>query len=262
MNQKAVFLDIDGTVFSHEIGVPDSTKIAIEKLLENGHIPIICTGRTRISVPKTIVELGFDGVIAGCGTYVEYKDEVLKNQRVEEQELPKLVSLCGKHEVYAIIEGYDCLYYDHRVTEQKYVDMIEMWKKATGAPICNIEAGIRDINKITLCADVLEEALAYAKEVEDIFYPIHQRLYSAVELVPKGCNKATGIQKIMEHLGIQWEDTYAFGDSNNDMEMLEYVKYGIAMGNSTKELLERIKYKTSAITEDGIYRGLKEFGLI
>lgn len=262
MGSKAVFLDIDGTIFSHEIGVPQSTKIAIEKLLENGHIPVICTGRTRISIPNEILELGFDGVIAGCGTYVEYKNEVLKNQRVKEQELMNLESLCGKHQVFVIVEGYDCLYYDHRVTDERYLEMIERWKTMTGAHICNINSGVRDINKMTVCAEDMEDALAFAKEVEHIFYPIHQQLYSTVELVPNGCSKATGIQDIMKHLGIEREDTYAFGDSNNDMDMLEYVNFGIAMGNSSKEVLEKIKYRTSSIQEDGIYRGLKEFGLI
>lgn len=262
MSSKAVFLDIDGTIFSHEIGVPQSTKIAIEKLLENGHIPVVCTGRTRISIPNEILELGFDGVIAGCGTYVEYKNEILKNQRVKEQELSNLESLCGKHQVFVIVEGCNCLYYDHRVKDEKYLEMIERWRTITGAQISNINSGIRDINKITVCANAIEEALAFAKEVEHIFYPIHQQLYSTVELVPKGCSKATGIQEIMSHLGIQWEDTYAFGDSNNDMDMLEYVNYGIAMGNSSQEVLEKSKYKTTSIQEDGIYRGLKEFGLI
>ncbi|RDU22566.1 Cof-type HAD-IIB family hydrolase [Anaerosacchariphilus polymeriproducens] len=262
MGSKAVFLDIDGTIYSHDIGVPDSTKIAIEKLLENGHIPLICTGRTRISIPQQILELGFEGLIAGCGTYVEYKNEVLKNKKVEEQELANLKLLCGKHKIFVIIEGEDCLYYNPKVTNKRYMKMLEDWKVATGAQICDLEHGIRNINKITVSAEIMDEAFAFVKEVDHIFYPIHQKIYSTVELVPIGCNKATGIQQMIKHLGIKREDTYAFGDSNNDMEMLEYVNYGIAMGNSSKEVLEKTKYKTTSIHEDGIYRGLKEFGLI
>ena len=47
MNKKIVFFDVDGTLYLPEIGVPDSAKEAIAMLIDNGHIPIICTGRTR-----------------------------------------------------------------------------------------------------------------------------------------------------------------------------------------------------------------------
>ena len=50
-----------------------------------------------------------------------------------------------------------------------------------------------------------------------------------IEMVPAGNNKATGIQKLLEHLHMDRKDTYAFGDSNNDLEMLEYVQYGICL---------------------------------
>ena len=53
-----------------------------------------------------------------------------------------------------------------------------------------------------------------------------------------------------------------FGDSANDIDMIQYVKYGTAMGNSVPELLEIAPYKTARADEDGIEKGLKKFGLI
>ena len=82
------------------------------------------------------------------------------------------------------------------------------------------------------------------------------------EMVPKGTNKAVGIEKMLDYLGIDKKETYAFGDSNNDMEMLDYVEYGIAMGNAYPDVLKRARYKTKSIYDDGIYYGLKDFGLI
>ena len=67
---------------------------------------------------------------------------------------------------------------------------------------------------------------------------------------------------MIEYLGIDRKNTYAFGDSNNDIEMLDYVEHGVAMGNAYPEILERAKYKTKSIYEDGIYYGLKELGLL
>ena len=85
---------------------------------------------------------------------------------------------------------------------------------------------------------------------------------SLKELVPKGYNKATGMQVICADLGVDKNDTYAFGDSGNDMDMLSYAGVGIAMGNAAREVREKADYITAGIREHGIYLGLKEFGLI
>lgn len=54
-------------------------------------------------------------------------------------------------------------------------------------------------------------------------------------MVPKGFSKGTGILKVCEMLGIDINDTYAFGDSNNDISMLKTVGHAIVMGNGTEE---------------------------
>ena len=71
MNKKAVFFDIDGTLYDHETGISDSTKEGIARLKENGHYAFICTGRSMAAVfDPELLGMGFDGIVAGCGTYV------------------------------------------------------------------------------------------------------------------------------------------------------------------------------------------------
>ena len=83
-----------------------------------------------------------------------------------------------------------------------------------------------------------------------------------IEMVPKGFSKATGIKKVCELLDISHSNTYAFGDSANDVDMLNYVQFGIAMGNASKEAKDASDYVTSSISENGIKNGLKHFHLI
>ena len=83
-----------------------------------------------------------------------------------------------------------------------------------------------------------------------------------VEGVPKGYSKATVIQAVCEKLGIDREDTYAFGDSVNDLDMLKYAAYGIAMGNGTPEAKAAADYVTDDLLEDGIYNACAHFALI
>ena len=63
---KIVFFDIDGTIFEQGKGTPDSTREALCLLKENGHIPVVCTGRSKASVFPEILELEFPAMIAGA----------------------------------------------------------------------------------------------------------------------------------------------------------------------------------------------------
>lgn len=85
---------------------------------------------------------------------------------------------------------------------------------------------------------------------------------AAWELAQKSHSKATGIQFLADYLGASIENTYAFGDSTNDLPMLKYAKTSIAMGNSNPLILPYCTYQTTPIEEDGIANALKHFHLI
>ena len=105
---------------------------------------------------------------------------------------------------------------------------------------------------------------AYKKAVAELAddYEILIHAAPVAEFVPKGYSKASGIRKACELFSVAQEDTYAFGDSVNDLDMLRYVAHGIAMGNGTKEAKEAAEYVTADLKEDGIYRGLEYYGLL
>ena len=84
----------------------------------------------------------------------------------------------------------------------------------------------------------------------------------AMEVVPKGYSKASGIAFVCEKLGIDVKDTYAFGDSANDVDMLEFAGGGVAMGDGTDVAKEHADYVTRGLLEDGIYHARKHFALI
>jgi hypothetical protein len=102
---------------------------------------------------------------------------------------------------------------------------------------------------------------ALVEEMGEEFEGIYH-VEEVAEIGLKGYSKATGIQKVCEILNIPLENTYAFGDSANDLEMLSFVAHGIAMGNGTPEAKERAEYVTAHLKEDGIQKGLKHYGLI
>ena len=91
---------------------------------------------------------------------------------------------------------------------------------------------------------------------------ILEHVENVVEFVPKGTSKATGIKWLCNDLDIPHDETYAIGDSVNDLEMLESVGHGIAMGNSMPPVKEIAEYVTSDISDDGVKNALKHYGLI
>jgi Cof subfamily protein (haloacid dehalogenase superfamily) len=262
MENKIIFFDIDGTLYDHKTGVPNSTREAIQQLIKNGHIPVICTGRTRAMIPDNLVNMGFFGIVAGAGTYVEYKEEIIHNKVQDGTFAKKVLPLLDEHDVKYIVEGPEYIYYNGEIESDAYGSAEFIEKIIPKEKIKIIDYNDMLLNKITARFPDEEVMSKLAPELKKIFSIISHQATHFMELVPQGYNKATGIQKLTDYLHIGKQNTYAFGDSTNDLEMLEYVQYGIAMGNSYPEVLEMAKYQTKSIHEDGIYYGLKEFGLI
>ena len=75
----------------------------------------------------------------------------------------------------------------------------------------------------------------------------------------KDVNKGITLKWILNHFGIKEDECAAFGDAQNDLEMLLAVKYGVAMGNSDEDFKKKVNYTTLSNDEDGIVEFLKEY---
>lgn len=262
MEQKLVFFDIDDTLYSGKTGVPDSAVRGIELLKERGHIPVICTGRTKACVFDSIRQMDFAGYICGVGTYVEYAADVIYNwlaPRGQGQELAELFRWAG---VKFFLEGPSYIYYDERDHSPENQELIREMGNSLEKVLAPVDGGHSEFNKLIAVRQPGDRYDEITSKLTRDYRVIQYYDSPFVEIVPVGHSKATGIKRLLEHLGIDRRHTYAFGDSKNDLEMLEYVEYGIAMGNAYHGVLDRAKYKTRRLEEDGIYYGLKEFGLI
>ena len=81
-------------------------------------------------------------------------------------------------------------------------------------------------------------------------------------MVPAGYSKGKGIDILREKLDMKAEECYAFGDSRNDLTMLEHAGHSIAMGNATDDVKAVCSYVTDRPENDGIEKAMKHFGLI
>lgn len=260
--KKAVFFDIDGTLWNKKCEILPSTVEAIHKLRENGHLAFICSGRSRANIQKKeLMDIGFDGVVASCGTHIDFHKETVFEVLLTEKQVEHLLSVAKEHQMPLVLEGPQYIYVnDGDFADDPYVIYLreELGNNVKVIPENPAEICINKFSAETENFD-LEK---FAKDLGEEFHLVVHTGDKVFEVIPNGHSKATGIQKVCELLNIAREDTYAFGDSENDLEMLQYVAHGVAMGNSEQEVRKAADYVTTGVEEDGIANGLKYYGLI
>src|SRR5699024_11099998 len=83
--------------------------------------------------------------------------------------------------------------------------------------------------------------------------------WNIIEIVRKGMNKAVGLKKIANHYNIPQERIIAFGDEDNDLEMIDFAGVDVAMSNAIDELKSIANYVTDTNVEDGIGMFLENY---
>lgn len=260
--KKAVFFDIDGTLWDNQMQMPNSAVSAVRQLRKNGIYAFICSGRSRaaIQAKELLSGIGFDGILASCGAHIEYQGELIYERLLTAEELEEIFHIADVYHVPIVVEGKNCLYADMEdFSDNVYICNL---KKSLGEGFLPLaaEPGRHIANKVT--GYFKQGDFEKMKSELTVHYDMIVHTPNVFELVPKGFSKASGIKRICEHLNIPHENTYAFGDGPNDLEMLSYVKYGIAMGNGAKAAKDAADFITKDIWDDGIMEGLKHFSLI
>ncbi|MDE6626187.1 MAG: HAD family hydrolase [Lachnospiraceae bacterium] len=259
-----LFFDIDGTLLTlddkHEM--PESTKHALYKARENGHKIFINTGRVKTAIDRHLLDFGFDGLVCGCGTYIEYRGETIFHHTLLGEKCAEYAGMLRELKLHTIFEGKERLFIEGDHGPGSFMEYIYNYFSE------NAEYPIEDASHPELCFDKFTTA-----RLPDSDWEAFQKQFAAdfnlishgehvVEAVPLNFSKATGISFLIDYLGSSLSDCYAFGDSINDMEMLRYVPHSVGMGNGVNEVLQIVEYCTTDILEDGISNALKHYGLI
>ncbi len=258
--RKAVFFDIDGTLWDDDQRISESAVQAVRALRAAGNYAFLCSGRSRANIcNERLLGIGFDGIVASCGTDIDFRGEIVFERLMPEEEVSHALAVIERMHMMAVLEGPRYIYVDlNDFKDDPYViglrrDIGERVKEITGCRSFEINKFSLDLK-----GNRMEEVVQAFGSRFDVI--IHNDWLA--EVGPKGHSKATGIMRVCEKLGIARENTYAFGDSANDLAMLSYVAHGVAMGNGSSEAKRAAEYVTTAMEEDGILNGLRHFRLI
>ncbi|MDD3339020.1 MAG: HAD family hydrolase [Lachnospiraceae bacterium] len=267
MEKKIVFFDLDGTVSDIIDGVRPSVVEAIARVRKAGHVPFICTGRTRAFIPEEVLRMDFVGMVGAMGAYLEYQGQCIQNIEVTTTQARKALDVLRAHGMIPVMEGREYMYYD----KDEYTNEVDWFATVITEQIGNRWRPIKGyenvmhINKISAKKQPGCTAEAACTEMADFFQPVfHEGGLggTTVEMGPTGITKGTGMKKILELTGNTGCPVIAFGDSNNDLGMFEAADYKVAMGNATESLKKQADYITGTQEEEGILTGLEQLGLI
>lgn len=262
MNTNLLFFDIDGTLQSEVTHtIPKSALNALKKAQENGHLVIINTGRPYASISQRLKDINYDGIICGCGTYIELHHKVLFHQSLDQNLCHTIIEKLQKHNMYGLLEGRNAVYYDTNNTHEHINHIKQGYDKENMDTSHTWQEENVIFDKMTVWHDQKSEAIEFNNFASQ-YFDIIKRSHDFNEYVPLGFSKATGIQFFMDYLNIPHQNTYCFGDSPNDLAMLRFVEHSVAMANSAKEVLDAVEFVTKDVDEDGIEYALKHYNLI
>ncbi len=259
-----VFFDIDGTIISDDEKhfVPESAVKAIRAARKNGHLMYINTGRTIMNVEPELREIGFDGYVCGCGTYIECNGKVLLNRTVPKPLCNEIADLVYECDMTPVYERSDSFFIDKRLREIGGFPALKALFKTQGKDISRDRSDADfGFDKMVAWYDEKSDLEKFKRGIEKEFDYI-DRGYGFCELAVKGFSKGTGIELVCRHHGADISDAIAIGDSLNDLPMLEAVPHSVAMGNSVEELKKLSSFVTKDIYDGGIEYALRHFGLI
>lgn len=258
-----IFFDIDGTIVTEDerAVIPESAAEAIAETRRKGNLTFINTGRTEFNVSRRVRELGFDGMICGCGTYIEYGGEVVLYHTQEQQfcrRIAEIMRRCNLSPVYEHRNGY---FFDDKAAVTDGLRHFMEFFVESGIDVSGrVEDESFGFDKFVVWLTEDSDRELFFREVSP-YFSIIDRGGGFYENVPLGYSKATAVDLILKRLNIPPENAYAIGDSMNDLPMLKAVPNSIAMGGA-ETIYPYVSYITTPIEEDGIANALRRFGLI
>ncbi|MFJ7825211.1 Cof-type HAD-IIB family hydrolase [Psychrobacillus sp. NPDC096623] len=264
MKPHLIVLDLDGTLLTDEKVISTKTKNILQLAKNEGHEVMIATGRPYRSSEMYYKELGLSTPIVNFnGAFVHHP----RSSSWKTVHTP--IDLKVVKEVVEAVESYSIKNMLAEVLDDVYLHYHDE-KILSAFSLGNPQVTTGDLRSLlktdptSLLIHAEEDSVDSVRQhLRDVHAEVidHRRWgapWDVIEIVRHGLNKAVGLSQVSKFLNIPKERIIAFGDEDNDLEMIEYAGVGVAMGNAISPLQNIANEVTLTNNEDGIAEFLIE----
>jgi Cof subfamily protein (haloacid dehalogenase superfamily) len=265
-NYKMLVCDIDGTLLNSLSKLTDRTKEALQKVSAKGIKVTLATGRRLDNAVPVAQKLGIHApLILANGTVIVdvLNQKTLLHKPLPKQVVERLLPLLQKSNIWTRLyrhsfEGIET-YYD-RIPEIPEAWLFTSKNPEKGQQLAYTHDSL-DFDPVNIVV------LDRQEKVDPIIEKIRQELihapfnllvhndfpgYLLLEILHHECSKASGIDFLAKQFGIRRDEVIVVGDNVNDLEMVDYAGWGVAMGNAVEELKEIADEIAPTNDEDGV----------
>lgn len=257
---KALFFDVDGTLVSFNTHrIPQSAVDALAEAKRRGAMVFISTGRPmRLINNLDAIQHLVDGYITANGACCSVGGEVVACREIPNPEARALIGAAGSEGFAMLVVGESRLTVvnDGADVDRYFRQMLAVSDLGDGTALADVLA-----ERIVQLTPIIDEA-AERRLMPLLPTCVSARWFPAfTDITARGADKGTALMTVAAHLGIDREDTIAFGDGGNDKSILQAAGTGVAMGNAPDDVKAVADYVTASVDEDGIARALKHLGV-
>ena len=202
INKKALFFDIDGTLFSEKLRqVPQSAVLALKKTMEKGNLTFINTGRTWCQTSKIREEAPVNGLLCGCGTYISVDGKTLYDKRISPERAEKLKEDILRFRMDTVMEGVDACFFRPDGVQTETMRAIRSILDQSGSVSAkNWSDPSFSISKFCVAVGADSDPAGFFETLRD--FEVIDRGGGFYECVPMGHSKASAIEWILKQYGI------------------------------------------------------------
>lgn len=255
---KAIFFDIDGTLVpSGGQHLPIETLAALRTLRAKGIRLFAATGRHISMLDGIRQDFEFDGYATMNGQHCTFAGRPVARNPIPPEGVREIVAAAGA-------EQFSCIFLE---AEELWTNMsndaahafLEEFNVAT-PPTMPLERALeREIYQVIVLLSPEREHLLLDRATHLTTTRWHPGFLDA--LAPGG-GKASGVQSILDHLGLTADEAMAFGDGGNDISMLKLARIGVATGNAGDHVKAAADYVCPPVEQQGVLEAFRHFGLI
>lgn len=254
---KIAFFDVDGTLLrlGHK-ELSANTAAALRQLHQNGIILCMATGRGYTGVPH-FDGIDFDVRLTFNGSFVTKGNDIIFKNPINEYDKYQIISNLKQMNRAIAISN------EHMIVTNGTDPDLEQYF-AFGSEKLKIADNFDDISK----TDIYQIMCSCQKDEHSqiLSGAPHSQITAwwdkAVDIIPLNSGKGNAVAAVLRHYGFSKDEAIAFGDGHNDIEMLEAVGMGIAMGNAKDEVKAKADFVCKSVENDGIYHYCVENKLI